>query len=71
MVPTKLEQAQERQIVWTGVGLATSAGVPLDFALREEGFTDEEIKMLGADRIAQIQRDQMLASEDVVPAQGQ
>lgn len=64
---TKLEVAQEKQAKWTGVGLAVTAGVPLEFAMREEGCTNEELMMLGADKVAKIQMDQMMANEDVIP----
>lgn len=68
MMPTKMEVAQEKQAFWTGVGVAVQqAGMPLEAVLRDEGWDDDELATLGADKVAAIQRDQMLASEDVVP----
>jgi hypothetical protein len=69
--PTRLEGAQEKQAQWTGIGLAVTAGVPLAFAMREEGYTDEEIGSMNEDLAAKIQQDQMALNEDVVPAIGQ
>jgi hypothetical protein len=46
LTPTKLEQAQEKQALWLGVKSATDAGVPLEMALREEGWTEKEIAEL-------------------------
>jgi hypothetical protein len=72
LTPTKLEQAQEKQAFWTGVGLAVqNAGVPVELVLRDEGWTDEQLAELGQSKVDQIQHDQMLAHEDVVQQQGQ
>nr|BBH90150.1 hypothetical protein KTC_49010 [Thermosporothrix sp. COM3]BBH90215.1 hypothetical protein KTC_49660 [Thermosporothrix sp. COM3]BBH90280.1 hypothetical protein KTC_50310 [Thermosporothrix sp. COM3] len=67
LTPTRLEQAQEKQAIWQGVNLAVQAGAPLEFVLRGEGWTDEELAQLGQDRVEQIKRDQLLAQEDIVP----
>jgi len=72
LVPTKSEIAQEKQSMWQGVGVAVQqAGVPLEVVLRNEGWTDDDLAQLGQARVEQIQRDQLLASEDVIPAQVQ
>jgi hypothetical protein len=72
--PTKTEVAMEKQAMWTGVKLATEAGVPLELALRDEGWTEEELQALqdATDREAkaqvdQIQRQQFLAQSDTIP----
>lgn len=70
LTPTKLEQSQEKQMFWQGVSLAVQAGVPLEFVLKDE-YTDDELAELGQSKVDQIQRDQMLAAEDVVQQQGQ
>jgi hypothetical protein len=46
LTPTKLEQAQEKQAIWQGVKAATDAGVPLEMALKDEGWTPKEITEL-------------------------
>lgn len=69
--PTKAELASERQTMWLGVQAAVAADVPLKFALREEGFTDQELLQLGEDLATKIANDQAAATEDVVPARGQ
>ena len=71
VVPTKQEVMSERQTMWQGVQLATSAGAPLEAVLRDEGWTPDQLNRLGADKVAAIQRAQMLASEDTIPAQPQ
>lgn len=71
LMPTKLEHAQEQQAFWTGMQAATTAGAPLEFALRGEGYSDEDLTQLGDQQAAQIQRDQLLATEDKIPAVGQ
>jgi hypothetical protein len=68
IVPTKQEKAQEKTTQWTGVGLAVTAGVPLQFVMRDEGYTDDELKQLTTDLASKIQEDQLAATEDVVPA---
>jgi hypothetical protein len=71
LTPTKLEQALEDQAMWQGVNVAVQAGVPLEVALRREGWTEEELRQLGADQVAQIQRDQLLAAQDTIPTVAQ
>jgi hypothetical protein len=71
LTPTKTEKAQEKQMFWTGVNLAVQAGVPLEVVLRDEGWPEERIAQLGQAKVDQIQRNQMLASEDVIPATSQ
>lgn len=74
LAPTGLERAMEDQTVYTGVKLATDAGIPLALVLRRQGWSDEDIAELDAaqrEQEAQIQRDQMLAQEDKIPVQGQ
>jgi hypothetical protein len=53
------------------VNLAVQAGVPLEVVLRDEGWPEERIAQLGQAKVDQIQRNQMLASEDVIPATSQ
>lgn len=72
LTPTKLETAMETQAVWTGVKLATEAGVPLELILKQEGWTDKEIAELekaqdkeAKAREAAIEREQRLSREDV------
>lgn len=65
--PTKLEMAQEKQAMWTGIGLAVTAGAPLEVVLKDEGWSDEEIAQLGDAKLAEIKRQQALAQEDVIP----
>lgn len=67
LTPTKQEISQEKTAMWTGVKMAVDAGATLEFVLKDEGYTDEELAELGNAKVAQIQRDQMLANEDVVP----
>jgi hypothetical protein len=51
LIPTKLEIAQEGQAQWTGVGLAVTAGAPLEYVLREQGYTDAQLAQLASDKI--------------------
>lgn len=67
LVPTRLEKSQEKQAMWTGVKMAVDAGATLEFVLRDEGYTDDELQELGESKVKQIQQDQLLANEDVVP----
>lgn len=53
MTPTKTEIAQERQAQWAGVSAAVGAGVPLEMALADEGWTDKQIAKLKANVAAQ------------------
>lgn len=46
LTPTKLERAQENQAVWIGVQAASKAGVPLEFVLESEGWTEQELQKL-------------------------
>ncbi len=46
LTPTRLETAQEKQALWTGVEIAVKAGVSLEAALLDEGWTPEELKLL-------------------------
>lgn len=71
LIPTKLETAQEKQAMWTGVGLAVTAGAPLEVALRDEGWSEEDIAQLGEAKLAEIKRQQALAQEDIIPPVGQ
>ena len=71
LTSTKLEDAQEKQAVWTGVQLAASAGVPLKFALAEAGFTDDELKTFDDDLVTKIANDQAAAQEDQIPEHAQ
>lgn len=71
---TKTEIAQEKMIFWQGVDAAIQAGVPLELVLEDEGWTPEKLARLQAAQIekeAQIQRDQRLAQEDVIPETAQ
>ncbi len=67
LTPTKSEVAQEKTAMWTGVKMAVDAGATLEFVLRDEGYTDEELTELGNAKMQQIQRDQMLSQEDTIP----
>jgi hypothetical protein len=78
LVPTKLEMAQENQMMWSGVQAAVTAGAPLEIVLKNEGWTPEQIAELHAakDREAKmqeasIQRQQFLSQQDTIPAIGQ
>jgi hypothetical protein len=53
LIPTKLETAQEKQAIWTGVGLAVKAGVPLSIILEDEGWSEEDIARLKAAKAAE------------------
>lgn len=73
LIPTKLEMAMETQATWAGVKTATEAGVPLELALKKEGWTEDELTELEVARDKEareqeesIQRDQLLSQEDVV-----
>lgn len=68
VVPTKQEVYSEKQAMWQGVQFASAAGVPPEVVLRDEGWSDEQLNQLGADKIAAIQRDQLMAQEDTIPA---
>jgi hypothetical protein len=46
LTPTKTERAQEKQAVWNGVNAAIKAGVPLEFVLADEGWTEQQIAKL-------------------------
>lgn len=46
LTPTKLERAMENQAIWTGVQAAAKAGVPLEFVLESEGWTEQELQKL-------------------------
>lgn len=43
ITPTKTEKAQETQAFWLGIKSAVDAGVPLEIALEEAGWTKERI----------------------------
>lgn len=74
LTATKLENAMEEQAVWTGVKLATDAGVPLPLVLKRAGWTDEQIQELQSEmdkeakaQEASIKRAQLLAVADQQP----
>jgi hypothetical protein len=76
--PTKLEAATEKQAIWNGVKAAVDAGVPLPLALKQEGWTDQELAELeeATDKEAKaqqasIERQQFLSQEDTIPAVSQ
>jgi hypothetical protein len=71
VVPTKQEIYAEKQALWTGVQLASSAGVSPEVALKDAGWSEDQLAQLGQDQVAAIQRQQMLAQEDTIPAQSQ
>jgi len=71
VVPTRKEVLDEKQSMWQGVQLATSAGIPAEVVLKDEGWTDDQLTQLGAAQAAKIQQDQMMAQEDKIPAQAQ
>jgi hypothetical protein len=71
---TRLESAMEEQAMWTGVKLATDAGVPLALVLKRAGWTDEQVQELQDEldkeakaQEASIKRAQMLATADQQP----
>jgi hypothetical protein len=74
LTATKLENAMEEQAMWTGVKLATDAGVPLALVLKRAGWTDEQIQELQNEldkeakaQEASIKRAQLLATADQQP----
>jgi hypothetical protein len=72
VAPTQQEIAQERTTVWTGISTAVSATAPLEFALKDFGFSEESIAELGQSdqlQMDRIQVKQQLAASDVIPAQ--
>lgn len=79
LVPTKLEVANQKVALWQGVSLAVSAGVPLEFVLKDEGWTDQELAelktMLDAQKKeAQAQQDktlQIAQAKQIAPPQQQ
>ena len=46
--PTNSEKTQEKLAVWQVVGAAVTAGVPLEFALKDSGFSDEDLEEIAA-----------------------
>jgi hypothetical protein len=72
VAPTQQEIAQERTTVWTGISTAVSATAPLEFALKDFGFSEESIGELGQSEQLQMDRiqvKQQLAAQDVIPQQ--
>jgi hypothetical protein len=67
LVPTKQEIMQEKTTMWTGVQAAVASDVPAEVALKDYGWTDEQVKSFTADKTAAIQRQQMLGQEDTIP----
>lgn len=62
----ELERAQAQQADGTALAQMTSAGVPLELAVQEVwGWTEERAAQFTVDRLAAIQREQVLAAEDV------
>jgi hypothetical protein len=68
LTPTKTEEAQEDLFFWQSVQAAVQAGVPVEVVLRNKGWTEEQIAQLGQSQVESIQRKQMLASQDFIPA---
>lgn len=67
LTPTRSELASERLSMWTGVKMAVDAGVPLPLVMADEGWTADQLAQLASARAQQIQQDQLLSQEDVVP----
>jgi hypothetical protein len=44
--PTNQEKAAEKLALWQGVQAAVTAGAPLEFVLKDAGFSEEELKEL-------------------------
>jgi hypothetical protein len=44
--PTNSEKAQEKLSLWQGVQAAVTAGAPLEFVLKDAGFSQEELTEL-------------------------
>lgn len=72
LTSTLKEKAEERQAFWNGIGAAVQqAGVPVQVALRDAGWSEGQLLELTNTQARKIQEDQLLAQEDVIPAQGQ
>jgi hypothetical protein len=65
----ELERAQAQQADGAALQSMVTAGVPLEMAVQEVwGWTEERAAQFTADRLAAIEREQALATEDVPPA---
>ncbi len=75
LTPTKLEIAQEKQTLYAGIAQGVqNAGLPVEFVLKDYGFSDEQLVELAAlqqAEVARIEQAQMLAQADFIPAQSQ
>jgi hypothetical protein len=71
LVPTRMEIGQENEQMWRGVRFAHDAGVPPEFVLREAGWSDDKIAMLGQAQVQKIKQDQLLANQDTIPTVNQ
>jgi len=71
LAETRLEHAQTVQTFWNAAGVAVqNAGVPIEWFLSDEGYSEEQIAGLRARQdaqAAQIQQDQLLAQQDFIP----
>ncbi len=65
LVPTRKEIGEENEQMWRGVNFAHSAGVPPEFVLREAGWSDDKIAMLGQ---AQQSQQQIAPAQPVTQA---
>jgi hypothetical protein len=55
--PTNQEKAAEKLALWQGVQAAVTAGAPLEFVLKDAGFSEEELKELATLIQAKQQQD--------------
>jgi RNAse (barnase) inhibitor barstar len=61
--PTNQEKAAEKLALWQGVQAAVTAGAPLEFVLKDAGFSEEELKEL-AKLIQQKQEQEQTQLQD-------
>lgn len=68
----ELERAQSQQADGAALSAMVTAGVPLEMAAMQVwGWSEERAAQFTVDRLAAIQREQALATEDTVPAVAQ
>jgi hypothetical protein len=67
LTQSDLEKATEKQMFWSAVKVAADAGVPIETALRDMGWTDEQIGQYATDHAAKIKQDQLMAVQDTIP----
>ncbi|OJV86974.1 MAG: hypothetical protein BGO39_28640 [Chloroflexi bacterium 54-19] len=74
IAPTALEKAQEKQQYWAGITSETGAGIPLEVALEDDGWTPEKLARIEQAKakteqaqVDNIRRQQVLAAQDTPP----